>query len=120
MLLYSHSNGLPLQLSMFDAISNSKSLLVVAPTSSGKTLAGEYAMRFVCQQYSEPGDDSIAVFLQPTNALVNQTYSNFCVDPVVVGELDSAGERVGAGRLAMFTKERRVNFTGFFLSSVSF
>lgn len=55
-------------------------------------------------------DDSVAVFLQPTNALVNQTFSSFCVDKGIVGEVDPiTGKREYMHKLAMFTGECRYN-----------
>ncbi len=39
----------PWQLSMLQSIEQDRSILIMAPTSSGKTLAAKYAMRKVCR-----------------------------------------------------------------------
>ena len=39
----------PWQYSMLQSIRDNKSILIMAPTSSGKTLAAKYAMRKVCK-----------------------------------------------------------------------
>lgn len=56
------------QVKVLDAIDADKSLLVVAPTSAGKTFISFYAMKCVLQS----SDDGILVYVAPTKALVNQ------------------------------------------------
>jgi hypothetical protein len=84
----------PWQLRMLSIIKQRKSLVVVAPTSSGKTMSAEYAMRLVASSQ----DNGIGVFVLPTNALVVQTHGILSADP-----------HIGQDKVAMFTKEDRVN-----------
>jgi hypothetical protein len=86
----------PWQLKLFECIDKRESILVVAPTSSGKTMSAEYAVRVVC---IEMPSESIVVFVQPTNAMVRQTYSDFLRDPAI------------SKHLAMFTGEQQRNFS---------
>ncbi|KAF2097657.1 P-loop containing nucleoside triphosphate hydrolase protein [Rhizodiscina lignyota] len=53
---------------VLDAIDEDKSLLVLAPTSAGKTFISFYAMK----QVLEADDDGVLVYVAPTKALVNQ------------------------------------------------
>jgi hypothetical protein len=80
------------QLQMLAGINERKSLLVVAPTSSGKTMSAEFAMRLSVRK----GGGTIAVFVQPTNALVRQTYSDLAA-------------QFGHSTVGMFTREHRQN-----------
>jgi hypothetical protein len=82
------------QLRMLEFISARKSLLVVAPTSSGKTMSAELAMRMTAEKPSS--SDRIAVFVQPTNALVRQTYATMV-------------HAFGCDAVGMFTREHRQN-----------
>ncbi|KAF2871247.1 DEAD/DEAH box helicase-like protein [Massariosphaeria phaeospora] len=56
------------QRKVLDEIDAKRSLLVVAPTSAGKTFISFYAMK----QVLESNDDDILVYVAPTKALVNQ------------------------------------------------
>ncbi|KAK8139595.1 hypothetical protein PG984_000718 [Apiospora sp. TS-2023a] len=56
------------QRDVLDAIDAEKSLLVIAPTSAGKTFISFYAMKKVLQF----DDDGVIAYVAPTKALVNQ------------------------------------------------
>lgn len=56
------------QRKVLDEIDAKRSLLVVAPTSAGKTFISFYAMK----QVLEANDEDVLVYVAPTKALVNQ------------------------------------------------
>jgi len=60
-----------LKVKVLDGIDARKSLLVVAPTSAGKTFISFYAMEQVLRDETRP--DGVVVYVAPTKALVNQT-----------------------------------------------
>lgn len=51
-----------------DAIDMRKTVIVSAPTSSGKTFASFYAIKALLQS----SDDDVVIYVAPTKALVNQ------------------------------------------------
>jgi hypothetical protein len=92
---------------MLEAVDQGKSLLVIAPTSSGKSWAAESAALKVLREK----DNGLIVFVQPTNALVTQTYA--AVEQLV----HEAGQRPGQEYMqrenlpvAAYTADIRPNF----------
>lgn len=56
------------QVKVLDSIDANNSLIVIAPTSAGKTFISFYAMKKVLEE----SDDGVLVYVAPTKALVNQ------------------------------------------------
>ncbi|KAL9476551.1 hypothetical protein ACSS6W_006392 [Trichoderma asperelloides] len=56
------------QVKVLDSIDANNSLLVIAPTSAGKTFISFYAMKKILEE----SDDGVLVYVVPTKALVNQ------------------------------------------------
>ncbi|KAL6878867.1 P-loop containing nucleoside triphosphate hydrolase protein [Trichoderma novae-zelandiae] len=56
------------QIKVLNSIDANNSLLVIAPTSAGKTFISFYAMKKVLEE----SDDGVLVYVAPTKALVNQ------------------------------------------------
>ncbi|CAG0903899.1 unnamed protein product, partial [Darwinula stevensoni] len=87
------------QRQMFDAIDMSQSMLIVAPTSSGKTYASYYCIRKVLQMDNE----SVVVYVAPTKALVNQ------VAATVYARFNQKVMPAGKAVLGVFTRDYREN-----------
>ncbi|CAG0901715.1 unnamed protein product [Darwinula stevensoni] len=87
------------QRQMFDAIDKNQSMLIVAPTSSGKTYASYYCMRKVLQMDNE----SVVVYVAPTKALVNQ------VAATVYARFHQKVMPAGKAVLGVFTRDYREN-----------
>lgn len=88
------------QRKVLDAIDADKSVLVVAPTSAGKTFISFYAMKKVLQA----NDDDILVYVAPTKALVNQIAAE-----VQARFSKHYGNREGRSVWAIHTRDYRVN-----------
>ncbi|CAF1155475.1 unnamed protein product [Adineta steineri] len=58
------------QVQFLDAVDQQQSIIIVAPTASGKTYASYYAMNSVLKK--KYGGDGICVYVAPSKALVNQ------------------------------------------------
>ncbi|KAF2753311.1 P-loop containing nucleoside triphosphate hydrolase protein [Pseudovirgaria hyperparasitica] len=86
---------------VLDAIDERKSLLVVAPTSAGKTFISFYAMK----QVLEEDDDGVLVYVAPTKALVNQIAAE------VVARFKKSSFKHAGGKSvwAIHTRDHRIN-----------
>ncbi|CAF2032627.1 unnamed protein product [Rotaria magnacalcarata] len=60
----------PWQVQFLDAVDKQQSIIIVAPTASGKTYASYYAMGKVLKNKDDP--NGICVYVAPTKALINQ------------------------------------------------
>jgi ATP-dependent RNA helicase HelY len=80
----------PFQLRAMDALDDGRSVLVAAPTGSGKTVVAEYA---VAKALAEGGK---AFYTSPLKALSNQKYSDLSA-------------RHGAGRVGLLTGDNAIN-----------
>ncbi|KAJ9590503.1 hypothetical protein L9F63_016454 [Diploptera punctata] len=87
------------QRELFDCIDNKQSVLVVAPTSSGKTYASYYCMEKVLRE----DDDGIVVYVAPTKALVNQ------VAATVYARFKNKQMPPGKSVYGVFTRDYRTN-----------
>jgi hypothetical protein len=87
------------QREVLDAIDATKSLLVLAPTSSGKTFISFYAMK----QVLEASDDGILVYVAPTKALVNQIAAE------VQARFSKNLKRDGRSVWGIHTRDYRIN-----------
>lgn len=88
------------QRDVLDAIDANNSLLVIAPTSAGKTFISFYAMKKVLEQ----SDDGVLVYVAPTKALVNQ----------IAAEIQAQFSKSYAGQgaksvWAIHTRDYRIN-----------
>ncbi|UJR12134.1 hypothetical protein I4U23_016311 [Adineta vaga] len=59
------------QIRFLDAIDQQQSIIIVAPTASGKTYASYYAMHTIVKE-NKYGTNAVCVYVAPTKALVNQ------------------------------------------------
>ncbi|KAM0540338.1 hypothetical protein ACHAO7_011274 [Fusarium culmorum] len=88
------------QRDVLDCIDANKSVLVVAPTSAGKTFISFYAMKKVLEE----SDDGVLVYVAPTKALVNQ----------IAAEIEarfskSYRQQSGKSIWAVHTRDYRIN-----------
>ena len=85
----------------FDLLDDGKSVLVAAPTGSGKTLIAEYA---VARALADRGR---AIYTTPLKALSNQKYGDFAreYEPARVGLLTGDVSRNGNGDVVVMTTE---------------
>ncbi|XP_069688132.1 probable ATP-dependent RNA helicase DDX60 [Periplaneta americana] len=87
------------QRKLFDSIDKRQSVLVVAPTSSGKTYASYYCMEKVLRE----GDDGVVVYVAPTKALVNQ------VAATIYARFKNKAMPIGKSVYGVFTRDYRTN-----------
>lgn len=80
----------PFQTEALDALDAGRSVLVMAPTGSGKTLIADYAIARALEA------DTVAVYTTPLKALSNQKHRDLC-------------KRLGAARVGLITGDRVVN-----------
>ncbi|GKU07018.1 dead deah box helicase [Fusarium langsethiae] len=88
------------QRDVLDCIDANESILVVAPTSAGKTFISFYAMKKVLEE----SDDGVLVYVAPTKALVNQ----------IAAEIEarfskSYRKQTGKSIWAVHTRDYRIN-----------
>ncbi|RDA94870.1 hypothetical protein CP533_4278 [Ophiocordyceps camponoti-saundersi (nom. inval.)] len=87
------------QRSVLDAIDADKSLLVIAPTSAGKTFISFYAMKKVLRS----SDDGVLVYVAPTKALVNQIAAE------IQARFSKTYGHDGRSVWAIHTRDHRIN-----------
>ncbi|KAF7550986.1 hypothetical protein G7Z17_g5343 [Cylindrodendrum hubeiense] len=88
------------QRKVLDSIDADENLLVIAPTSAGKTFISFYAMKKVLEE----SDDAVLVYVAPTKALVNQ----------IAAEIEarfskSYDKKAGKSVWAIHTRDYRIN-----------
>ncbi|KAG9254633.1 DEAD/DEAH box helicase [Emericellopsis atlantica] len=88
------------QREVLDSIDAKRSLLVIAPTSAGKTFISFYAMK----QVLEESDDGVIVYVAPTKALVNQIAAE--INAQFSKKYDAKGAK---SVWAIYTKDARVH-----------
>ena len=87
------------QRNVLDGIDAKQSLLVIAPTSAGKTFISFYAMKQILQE----DDDGVLVYIAPTKALVNQIAAE--IQARFKKDFQYAGKSVWA----IHTRDYRIN-----------
>ena len=87
------------QRKVLDEIDAKRSLLVIAPTSAGKTFISFYAM----QQVLEANDEDVLVYVAPTKALVNQIAAE------IQGRFSKRYGYAGNSVWAIHTRDMRIN-----------
>lgn len=87
------------QRKVLDAIDARKSMLVVAPTSAGKTFISFYAMK----QVLEATDGDVLVYVAPTKALVNQIAAE------VQARFTKSYKHAGKSVWGIHTRDYRIN-----------
>ncbi|BFO20084.1 hypothetical protein SHKM778_64720 [Streptomyces sp. KM77-8] len=80
----------PFQIEACQALESGKGVLVAAPTGSGKTIVGEFAVHLALQQGKK------CFYTTPIKALSNQKYADLC-------------RRYGAERVGLLTGDNSVN-----------
>lgn len=88
------------QRKVLDSIDANNSLLVIAPTSAGKTFISFYAMKKVLEE----SDDSVLVYVAPTKALVNQIAAE-----INAHYSKSYHGKQGKSVWAVYTRDARIN-----------
>lgn len=88
------------QRKVLDSIDANENLLVVAPTSAGKTFISFYAMKKVLEE----NDDAVLVYVAPTKALVNQIAAE-----VEARFSKSYHNKAGKSVWAIHTRDYRIN-----------
>ncbi|TFB04273.1 hypothetical protein CCMA1212_003805 [Trichoderma ghanense] len=86
------------QVKVLDSIDANNSLLVIAPTSAGKTFISFYAMKKVLEE----SDDGVLVYVAPTKALVNQIAAE------VAARFTKSYKQDGKSVWAIYTRDYRV------------
>ncbi|KAF3077509.1 hypothetical protein CFAM422_000070 [Trichoderma lentiforme] len=86
------------QIKVLDSIDVNNSLLVIAPTSAGKTFISFYAMKKVLEE----SDDGVLVYVAPTKALVNQIAAE------IGARFTKTYNKPGKSVWAIYTRDYRV------------
>ncbi|PTB69676.1 P-loop containing nucleoside triphosphate hydrolase protein [Trichoderma citrinoviride] len=86
------------QIKVLNSIDANNSLLVIAPTSAGKTFISFYAMKKVL----EDSDDGVLVYVAPTKALVNQIAAE------VAARFTKRYKQDGKSVWAIYTRDYRI------------
>jgi ATP-dependent RNA helicase DDX60 len=87
------------QRKVLDALDASRSILIVAPTSSGKTFISFYAIKKVLSA----NDEDVIVYVAPTKALVNQVAAE------IIARFNKKYKHPGTSIYAIHTRDYRVN-----------